>query len=161
MKHELSHSHFCKNDPSGGHSCKHKGRGACVCKDDHPRPRACQVVVLANASSPALALCFISHRCDKREVTPSPLCFSSQRGRPSAHSTTKCVNVNVSINHPRGIPFTLNNMPSSHIVFDVMDNDVNDLSHILTTRRGCPFLSHQKLPINVMHQEKYLEPRAF
>ena len=105
---------------SGGHSCKCEGGGACVCKDDHPRPRACRVVVLANASSPTLTLCFIPHKHDKREVTPSPLCFSSQRGRPSAHSTTKCVNVNVSINHPRGIPFTLNNMPSSHIVFDVM-----------------------------------------
>jgi len=30
-----------------------------------------------------------------------------------------------------------------------MDDD-DDLSHISTTRRGCPFLSHRKLPINVM-----------
>jgi len=70
-------------------------------------------------SSPALALCFIPHRRNEREVTPSPLCFSSQCGRPSAHSTTKRDNVNASIDHPCGIPFTLNNMPSSHIVFDV------------------------------------------
>ncbi len=30
-----------------------------------------------------------------------------------------------------------------------MDDD-DDPSHISTTRRGCPFLSHRKLPINVM-----------
>jgi len=42
LKHELSHPRFCKNNPLSGHSCKLKGRGACVCKDDHPRPRSCK-----------------------------------------------------------------------------------------------------------------------
>src|SRR6266545_5622706 len=81
-------------------SCLSGGR-PCKCK--LPRPR----------------IVFHSTQTRQEGGNPPLLCFSSQCGRSSAHSTTKRVNVNVSIDHPRGIPFTLNNMLSSHVVFDV------------------------------------------
>ena len=132
LKHELSNPRFCKNDPSGGRSCKREGGGACVCKDDHPRPHSCKRkgggACVCKDDHPRPRACKRKLPCPRvvfhstqtrREGGPSPLCFSSQRGRPSAHSTTKRDNVNASIDHPRGIPFTLNNMPSSHVVFNV------------------------------------------